>query len=89
MIRKALLIGAPGKDLPGVTKDIANFKDFLLSGAGGAWESKEIDTLMDPSRISGAIHYLTQTIRLCTSLDTVDTKWKGMRLNYNFSRIYI
>ena len=52
MIRKALLIGAPGKDLPGVTKDIANFKDFLLSDAGGAWESKEIDTLMDPSRIS-------------------------------------
>ena len=51
MIRKALLIGAPGDDLPGVTKDIANLKDFLLSDAGGAWESREIETLIDPSRI--------------------------------------
>jgi hypothetical protein len=51
MIRKALLIGALGKDLPGVTKDIANFKDFLLSDAGGAWASREIETLIDPSRI--------------------------------------
>lgn len=51
MIRKALLIGAPGDDLPGVTKDIANLKDFLLSDAGGAWTNGEVDTVINPTRI--------------------------------------
>ena len=56
MKRKALLIESsrlPGHpDLPGARVDIDNWKRFLLSLEGGAWELNEIDVLSHPT-ISG------------------------------------
>ncbi len=45
MKRIAIIVGNEGKMrnfLPGVSKDMANFKKLLLSNAGGAWEDNEI-----------------------------------------------
>lgn len=52
MKRKALLIGYSGWDtkeemLNGVSKDLNNYKNFLLSLEGGAWFEDEIITLED------------------------------------------
>lgn len=49
--RQAILIGAPSvnPELPGVRKDIDDFKNFLLSDKGGAWKLHEITTLIDQS----------------------------------------
>lgn len=52
-IRKAILIGAPGGQgsnfLPGVQKDLRDFKTFLCSIHGGLWREDEIQTLYNPS----------------------------------------
>lgn len=52
-IRKAILIGAPGGQnstyLPGVKKDLHDFKTFLCSFRGGLWREDEIQTLYNPS----------------------------------------
>lgn len=50
MRRAALLIGAPGTDLPGVNTDIENMSAFLKRSIGGAWRSSEIKVLKNPSR---------------------------------------
>lgn len=50
MSRAALLIGAPGTDLPGVTLDIKNLSSFLKLPVGGAWAASEINVLTNPSR---------------------------------------
>jgi hypothetical protein len=53
MTRKALLIGKVESkrygDLPGVSVDLVNFRNYLLSDFGGAWEEDEIITVNDPS----------------------------------------
>ncbi|MFC5522616.1 caspase family protein [Polaromonas jejuensis] len=49
MNRKALIIGAPAPDIPGVKTDLKNYRDFLLSPLGGAWVSSEVVTLISPS----------------------------------------
>jgi len=48
--RKALLIGAPDQDIPGVKLDIKNMKNFLLSSMGGAWRESEITCLTNPKK---------------------------------------
>jgi len=50
MMRKALLIGTPGIDLPGVAKDLSNYQQFMLSPLGGLWSPSEIVTLQNPSK---------------------------------------
>lgn len=55
MKRKAFLIASPHEEgtsnfLPGVTPDIKNMKKHLLSNAGGAWRTDEIEILKNPSR---------------------------------------
>lgn len=50
MDRKALIIGTPGVDLPGVAVDMANYQQFLLSPLGGAWYSNEIVMLKNPTK---------------------------------------
>ncbi|MGO9567869.1 MAG: caspase family protein [Desulfomonilaceae bacterium] len=51
--RKAILVEAsrvPGEsDLPGARVDVVNFRDYLLSASGGAWETSEIVILNTPS----------------------------------------
>lgn len=45
MKRAAIIIGNQGSGrnfLPGVSQDISNYRSFILSDAGGAWESHEI-----------------------------------------------
>lgn len=46
--RKALIIGSPDKDIPGVNVDIKNINSFLLSAIGGAWKDSEIINLTNP-----------------------------------------
>ena len=52
MKRKAILIEASNvtglNDLPGARVDVANWKNFLTSDLGGAWEDSEIITLKKP-----------------------------------------
>jgi hypothetical protein len=55
MIRRALLIGAPGpantsRFLPGVAKDFRNYQRFLRSPSGGAWTDDEIVRAYNPTR---------------------------------------
>lgn len=66
--RQAILIGAPSvkPELPGVIKDINDFKSFLLSDKGGAWKPTEITTLIDQSPFVVKAH-----IRLAQSSDYV------------------
>lgn len=47
--RKALIIGSPDKDIPGVNIDIKNINSFLLSPIGGAWKESEIINLTNPT----------------------------------------
>lgn len=47
--KKALLIGAPDKNIPGVNADIENLRDFFKSPIGGLWDESEITTLVSPS----------------------------------------
>jgi len=53
MRRKAILIEASKvtglTDLPGARKDVEEFKTFLQSPIGGAWENEEITTLHTPT----------------------------------------
>lgn len=65
--RKALLIGSPGKEdtsdyLEGVARDLQNYNHFLRSPVGGAWLSREIFILDDPS--SSAIVAAAETLKL-------------------------
>jgi hypothetical protein len=54
MNRKALIIGSPDGDgekhLPGVEKDLVEYKSFLKSPLGGAWRENEIVILNDPGK---------------------------------------
>ena len=55
MKRNCLIIGAPGSDtkgnyLEGVNRDIDTFQTFLQSAGGGAWNSSEIDIIINPRR---------------------------------------
>lgn len=55
MKRRALIIGSPGAPgaedyLPGVEKDIGNFRSYLASPTGGAWDESEISTLKNPTK---------------------------------------
>lgn len=54
MKRKAFLIESAQlqgqDDLPGARIDISNWKNYLLSDEGGAWEPEEIQTFSKPSR---------------------------------------
>lgn len=52
MTRKALLVASPNAytPLPGARRDLDNFRTFLKSNAGGAWDDEEIITLIDPSK---------------------------------------
>lgn len=53
MKRKALLIGAPGSEerfLAGVSVDMNNIENFLLSKNGGEWFSDEITKVVNPTR---------------------------------------
>lgn len=71
--RKAFLIGSPQIPLSnikndgylkGVTPDINNMRDHLLSNKGGAWYESEIETFSNPTReellrkISGSYDYV-------------------------------
>lgn len=50
--RKAILIGCPGNRnnfLHGVSEDLENMKNFLLSDKGGRWFPDEVVTLNNPS----------------------------------------
>ncbi|WP_335956431.1 caspase family protein [Acinetobacter bereziniae] len=47
--RKALIIGSPDKNIPGVNIDITNMNSFLKSPIGGAWRESEIINLTNPS----------------------------------------
>jgi len=51
MIRRALIIGSPDKDIPGVLDDMKNYRAFLKSFAGGAWFDQEIITLESPTKL--------------------------------------
>ncbi len=48
MKKKALII-ANNDGLPGVGQDVINIQDFLHSLEGGAWNTNEITTLMNPT----------------------------------------
>lgn len=50
MKRRALIIGSPDKDIPGVLDDMKNYRAFLKSFAGGAWFDQEIVTLESPTK---------------------------------------
>lgn len=50
MIRRALIIACPDKEIPGVRQDAVNYRRYLLSALGGAWESGEIVALESPTR---------------------------------------
>lgn len=59
--RRAILIGSPGtRDnfLDGVENDLSNFKNYLLSDAGGAWNENEITVSYNPTfeRASSLVH---------------------------------
>ncbi|MEI6197029.1 MAG: caspase family protein [Verrucomicrobiota bacterium] len=59
MKRKAILIDSSNvtglHDLPGARVDVANWRNFLKSDLGGAWEDSEIITLIKPqsSEVNG------------------------------------
>ncbi len=49
MRKKALIIANQDMLLAGVSKDIEHIKTFLTGISGGAWESNEIEVLVNPS----------------------------------------
>jgi len=64
MTRKALIIGGPDAQIPGVYADMKNYREFFKSSAGGAWYEHEITTLENPS---------TSAVRECIrTLQTAD-----------------
>lgn len=55
MIRKAILIGnntgyKASTFLKGVTKDLENYRNYLVGGIGGGWVQREIDILHNKSK---------------------------------------
>lgn len=60
--RKALIIGSPDKNIPGVNVDIKNINSFLLSAIGGAWKDSELINLTNPTieEVRNKINLLTQ-----------------------------
>lgn len=55
MIRRAIIIGAPGNQyaenyLHGVEADLSNYINFLQSPTGGAWMENEMIIINDPDR---------------------------------------
>lgn len=51
MRRKAILIsdnGGVDNDIPATKEDVKNYRDFLMSGIGGAWENSEIEPYPNP-----------------------------------------
>lgn len=51
MRRKAILISDNGgidNDIPATKEDVKNYRDFLMSDIGGAWENYEIETHKNP-----------------------------------------
>ncbi|WP_432632230.1 caspase family protein [Brachyspira sp.] len=51
MIRKAILIsdnGGVDNDISATKEDVKNYRDFLMSDIGGAWENYEIETHRNP-----------------------------------------
>lgn len=50
MVRRALIIGSPDKDIPGVYADMENYQAYLKGFAGGAWYDREIAILESPTR---------------------------------------
>lgn len=53
--RRALIIGAPDPDIPGVELDVANYRRFLLSPLGGSWKPEEVITLNSPSKMEVSV----------------------------------
>lgn len=49
-MKKRLLLIGNTNGLPGVTRDIHNYKSFFLSDYGGAWDDSEIITKMNPPK---------------------------------------
>lgn len=47
--RKALIIGSPDAEIPGVNIDVENLKHYLKSAIGGLWYENEITVLKSPS----------------------------------------
>ncbi|MCA8277342.1 caspase family protein [Burkholderia sp. AU30280] len=47
--RKALVIGCPDKEIPGVWDDMKNYPAFFKSSAGGGWLANEIIILESPT----------------------------------------
>jgi hypothetical protein len=69
MKRKAIIIGSSlssknPKYLKGVSQDVNNYIDYLISSVGGAWYKSEIVTLLNPSRIQ-----LNNAISACIGCD--------------------
>lgn len=51
MRRKAILIsdnGGVDNDIPATKEDVKNYRDFLMSSIGGAWENSEIEMHSNP-----------------------------------------
>lgn len=49
LVRRALVIGCPDKDIPGVRVDMLSYPTFFRSAAGGGWFSSEITVLESPT----------------------------------------
>ena len=52
MIRRAILIsdnGGVDNDIPATKEDVKNYRDFLMSSIGGAWENSEIEPHRNPA----------------------------------------
>lgn len=64
MIRRALIIGSPDKEILGVYDDMKNYRDFLKSFAGGAWYENEIITLESPTKTQ-----IDEQLRLLVTAD--------------------
>ncbi|CAJ0785130.1 caspase family protein [Ralstonia chuxiongensis] len=58
--RKALIVGCPDTDIPGVLVDMENYRRFFRSSSGGAWKPNEIEELKSPSPslLQSAMHRL-------------------------------
>src|SRR6266566_997687 len=50
MTRKALIVAGSALDLPGVEKDVMNYKQFFMSPLGGAWMASEVSVLKNPTK---------------------------------------
>ncbi|CAG9217780.1 Caspase domain-containing protein [Paraburkholderia tropica] len=61
--RRALIIGCPDAQIPGVRDDMENYPTFFKSAAGGGWFSSEITVLESPTvaRVKSEIQALQTT----------------------------